>query len=84
MPNIKSTMMNRRSDKSFRTGICGKFGKIAVSTCGIVSPTITQKATMPPKALQISQSVVTGSDLRVKHTRPIALSIRRLVEDQIW
>ena len=41
--------------KSHRNGSLGKVGKSAVITLGIVSPIITQKATMPPKALKGSQ-----------------------------
>ena len=32
-------------------GLECKVGKAAAKTCGIVSPTMMQKATMPPKAL---------------------------------
>ncbi len=38
--------------KSHRKGISDKDGKSAAITLGIVSPIMTQKATMPPKALK--------------------------------
>jgi hypothetical protein len=37
--------------RSHKKGVDGREGKIAVMTCGMVSPTIMQKAIMPPKAL---------------------------------
>ena len=37
-----------------RTGTSDNEGKRAARTCGIVSPTMTQKATIPPKALKPS------------------------------
>ena len=38
--------------KAERTGMWDKEGKRAARTCGIVSPTITQNAIIPPKALE--------------------------------
>ena len=38
--------------KSHRNGISDRDGKSAAITLGIVSPMMTQKATMPPKALE--------------------------------
>ncbi len=37
--------------KSQRNGVLDKDGKAAAMTCGMVSPTMIQKANMPPKAL---------------------------------
>lgn len=37
--------------KSHRKGVLGKEGKAAAMTCGMVSPTMIQKATIPPNAL---------------------------------
>lgn len=48
---MKSTITARLSERSQRKGVFGKEGKMAVNTWGIVSPTIIQNATMPPKAL---------------------------------
>lgn len=45
--------------KSHRKGVLGKEGKAAAMTCGIVSPTIIQKATIPPNALNERWSAVT-------------------------
>lgn len=42
------------SVKSHRKGVLGKEGKAAAMTCGMVSPTIIQKATIPPNALDES------------------------------
>lgn len=60
--------------KSHRKGVLGNDGKAAAMTCGMVSPTMIQNATMPPKALNERISV----NLREKgragknglHTRP--------------
>ena len=41
--------------KSHRKGSLAEVGKIAAITLGIVSPMITQKATMPPNALKGGQ-----------------------------
>ena len=38
--------------KSHRKGMSDRDGKSAAITLGIVSPIMTQKATMPPKALK--------------------------------
>ena len=37
-PTVQSTIMNRRSAKSERTGTEGRLGKMERTTCGIVSP----------------------------------------------
>lgn len=37
--------------KSHKKGVLVKEGKAAAMTCGMVSPTMIQKATMPPNAL---------------------------------
>ena len=42
--------------KSHKNGRLDREGKSAAITLGIVSPMMTQKATMPPKALKIAQS----------------------------
>ena len=44
-------MTARLSVKSHRKGVCGNAGKSALMTWGILSPTMIQKAIMPPKAL---------------------------------
>ena len=49
-------MTARRFVNSHRKGMLEREGKAASTTRGIVSPTITQKATIPPNALQ-NQSV---------------------------
>ena len=46
------------SVKSHRKGSSDKDGKSAAITLGIVSPMMTQKATMPPKALKGAQLVL--------------------------
>jgi hypothetical protein len=48
--------MARRFVRSQRNGISSSEGKSAASTRGIVSPTMTQKAIMPPNALSKSQA----------------------------
>ena len=45
-------MTARLSVNSHKNGSPGREGKIAASTCGIVSPIMMQKATMPPNALR--------------------------------
>lgn len=42
--------------RSQRKGVCVNEGKAAAMTCGIVSPTMIQKANMPPKALGVTCS----------------------------
>lgn len=42
--------------RSQRKGVSFKEGKAAAMTCGIVSPTMIQKANMPPKALEVKCS----------------------------
>ncbi len=42
--------------RSQRKGVSFKEGKAAAMTCGIVSPTMIQKANMPPKALGVKCS----------------------------
>lgn len=49
-PSTKSTMIARLSVSSQRMGISYREGKVAAKTCGMVSPIMMQKATMPPKA----------------------------------
>lgn len=51
MPRISKIMMARLFVRSQRKDMSDKAGKRASMTLGIVSPTITQKATMPPNAL---------------------------------
>lgn len=41
----------RRLVKSQRKDVSGRVGNTAVMTCGIVSPIIMQKASIPPNAL---------------------------------
>lgn len=52
-PNMSSMIIARRLVRSQRKGISERAGKNASKTRGMVSPTITQKATMPPNALRI-------------------------------
>src|SRR4051812_28325329 len=49
-PRTKRTMTARRSVRSQRNDISRRDGNNAPSTCGMVSPTIMQNATMPPNA----------------------------------
>lgn len=51
MPRIRMMMMARRFVRSHRKDMSDKEGNKAVITRGIVSPTMTQNATMPPNAL---------------------------------
>lgn len=57
MPMMKRTITALRSVRSHRKWLFSREGKRADITCGIVSPTITQKATIPPKALGVSAGV---------------------------
>ena len=52
-PRINKIMTARLSVTIHRKGMLGKEGKIAIITWGMVSPTMMQKAIMPPKALQM-------------------------------
>ena len=52
MPKMSRIMTARRFVKSHRNGMLANEGKRASRTFGMVSPTMTQNATMPPKALQ--------------------------------
>lgn len=51
MPRISRIMMALLLVSSQRNDISAKEGNIESKTLGIVSPTTTQNATMPPKAL---------------------------------
>ena len=51
---MKMMMTARLFVKSQRKGVFGNEGNKAARTCGIVSPTIMQKAIIPPKALFMS------------------------------
>ena len=53
-------MTARLSVKSRRKGILGREGKSALMTWGILSPTMMQKAIMPPKALNHDLVVLNG------------------------
>ena len=57
MPRIKMIMTACLFVKSQRKGVFGNDGKAAAITCGMVSPTMIQNATMPPKALDERISV---------------------------
>ena len=57
---MKRTMTARRSVKSHKTGVFERDGKVAAKTCGIVSPTMMQKASMPPNALYMLVGVLVG------------------------
>ena len=50
MPMMKTAMAMRRSVSSPTTGTSGRPGHTATKTCGMVSPTMTPNATMPPNA----------------------------------
>ena len=50
-PKMKMMIIARLSVRIHRNGVLGKLGNIAVMTCGIVSPTMMQNATIPPNAL---------------------------------
>ena len=56
--------------RSHRKGMSDKDGKSAAITLGIVSPMITQKATMPPKALQGDQLALSLTEHQFLHTMP--------------
>ena len=51
MPRISKIMIARLLVSSQRNDMSAKEGNIESKTLGIVSPTTTQKATIPPKAL---------------------------------
>ena len=51
MPRISKIIMARLLVSSQRNGMSAKAGNSESKTLGIVSPTTTQNATMPPKAL---------------------------------
>lgn len=48
---MKITIVAFLFARSHKKGVDGRDGKMAVMTCGMVSPTMMQKAIMPPKAL---------------------------------
>ncbi len=48
---MKMIITARRLVKSQRNDMSDKAGNIAAMTCGIVSPTTMQKASIPPNAL---------------------------------
>ena len=50
IPSMKSTIIARLSVSSHKNFMCCRLGNKAVITCGMVSPTIMQNATMPPNA----------------------------------
>lgn len=51
-------MTARLSVKSHKKGVLGNAGKSALMTWGILSPTMIQKAIMPPKALDHNVSAL--------------------------
>ena len=51
--------------RSHRKGSLDKVGKSAAITLGIVSPIITQKATMPPKALKGAVLALASFEARI-------------------
>jgi len=55
MSNIITALLLTRSQ---RKGISSNEGKNEFRTLGIVSPTMTQKATMPPKALHVVNTLL--------------------------
>lgn len=52
-PKMKITIMALLSVRSQRNGVSGNDGTKAVMTCGMLSPTMMQNATMPPNALKM-------------------------------
>lgn len=58
---MKIIMMARLSVKSHKKGVLGNAGKSALMTWGILSPTMIQKAIMPPKALNQNVSALLKS-----------------------
>jgi uncharacterized Fe-S radical SAM superfamily protein PflX len=64
-------MTARRSVRSQRKDVEAREGKKADMTLGTVSPTMTQKATMPPNAL--GRVRVCSRNCRVRRTRAIGL-----------
>lgn len=69
-PSMKMTMTALRSARSHRKGVLVKEGNNAVMTCGMLSPTMMQKAIIPPKALWETVSGELPSRSQT-HTRPI-------------
>lgn len=57
--------------KSHRKGSSDNDGNNATITLGIVSPMMTQKATMPPKALKGAELALDLFGARCLHTRRI-------------
>ena len=57
---MKMTMTARLLVKSHRKGTFGREGNNAVRTCGMLSPTMMQNATMPPKALALVRAIGLG------------------------
>lgn len=77
MPRMKITIIARLSVRSQRKGVSDKEGKMAIKTCGIVSPTMMQNAIIPPKALErLSLADVLG------HESPRGLTMP--IEQWIW
>ncbi len=64
---MKIVMTARLSVKSHRKGVFGNVGKSALMTWGILSPTIIQKAIMPPKALNQYSSALSKSQKRITY-----------------
>lgn len=67
---MKIIMTAFLSVKSHRKGILVKEGKAAAMTCGMVSPTMIQKATMPPNALDEKLLAVTHREQINQPTKP--------------
>lgn len=69
MPRINITMTACLFARSHKKGADGRDGKMAVMTCGMVSPTMMQKAIMPPKALwgEVSRGFPTVNDTYKAH-----------------
>lgn len=53
IPRMNMIITARLSVRSHRNGCLDSDGNNAVITWGMLSPTMMQKATMPPKALQM-------------------------------
>jgi hypothetical protein len=68
MPRMRRIMTARRSVRSHRNDVSDRDGNNASMTFGIVSPTMTQKATMPPNALEsVSAYSIRATPCHIQH-----------------
>jgi len=64
---MKTTITNFLSVRSHKKWLSSKDGNRADMTCGIVSPTMMQKAIIPPKALILSAFVLVRSEIGMNY-----------------